>query len=575
MLGLIAGAPAVLGAWIGAAAFNASLAAFLFGFGAGAIVQVIVQLAPTLRDDEGRLLHPPAVGRAARRDGADVRHRAAGRRLMAVEQQRHSDAIEDYAKAIYALSRRGGGVVSTNALAERLGVTPASASAMVKKLAERGLAAHVPYKGVELTASGERVALEVLRHHRLLELYLSEHLGVPWDRVHDEAEALEHVISEDLEARIAAKLGHPTHDPHGDPIPSAELVIDEGETHALEALPVGAQGRFVRVSDADATMLRWLHEQGIELGAALEVVDRQPFEGPLTIRIRDRDHVLGGRVARAMRVELDVRCPKLGRWAGSPSFCSPPPCCSRAAAAPTTPRTRLRRFPPPAGCATRCATRRRSRPPTSRPSRAARCSRWPTPPGRPAPSWAWRPPSSRWARTASRSGSSTTAPASCTARPRSTWRARPDAPATGPYPAPADVLVTQGRYRSKQAATEADPFAAVYAAQVPFKRPGTTRSSPSPRTARRRTPPPVRSRSSRRRRTASPSVGEPAPKVETDTKASARGDLSSIDTRTPPSDMHERSFADVVGKKPVALLFATPQLCQSRVCGPVVDVALS
>ena len=217
---------------------------------------------------------------------------------------RHSDAIEDYAKAIYALSRRGGGAVSTTALSERLGVTPASASAMVKKLAERGLAAHVPYKGVELTGAGERVALEVLRHHRLLELYLAEHLGVPWDRVHDEAEALEHVISEDLEARIAAKLGHPTHDPHGDPIPSAELVIDEGDTQALEALPVGARGCFVRVSDADPTMLRWLHDQGIVLGAELAVVDRQPFEGPVTIQLGDREHVLGGRVAHAMRVEL-------------------------------------------------------------------------------------------------------------------------------------------------------------------------------------------------------------------------------------------------------------------------------
>jgi DtxR family transcriptional regulator, Mn-dependent transcriptional regulator len=218
--------------------------------------------------------------------------------------ERHSDAIEDYAKAIYALSRRGGGAVSTTALSERLGVTPASASAMVKKLAERGLAAHVPYKGVELTPAGERVALEVLRHHRLLELYLAEHLGVPWDRVHDEAEALEHVISEDLEARISAKLGNPTHDPHGDPIPSVELVIDEGNTQALEALPVGSKGRFVRVSDADPTMLRWLHDQGIELGAALAVVARQPFEGPVTIRLAGREHVLGGRVAHAMRVEL-------------------------------------------------------------------------------------------------------------------------------------------------------------------------------------------------------------------------------------------------------------------------------
>ena len=126
----------------------------------------------------------------------------------------------------------------------------------------------------------------------------------PWDRVHDEAEALEHVISEDLEARIAAKLGNPTHDPHGDPIPDADLVMDEGDTQALEALPVGARGRFVRVSDADPTMLRWLHDQGIALGAELAVVDRQPFEGPVTIRLADREHVLGGRVAHAMRVEL-------------------------------------------------------------------------------------------------------------------------------------------------------------------------------------------------------------------------------------------------------------------------------
>ena len=218
---------------------------------------------------------------------------------------RHSDAIEDYAKAIYALSRRGGGVVSTNALAERLGVTPASASAMVKKLAERGLAAHAPYKGVELTESGERVALEVLRHHRLLELYLAEHLGVPWDRVHDEAEALEHVISEDLEARIAAKLGNPTHDPHGDPIPSAALEIDEGHAHPLESLEPGSTGRFVRVSDSDPEMLRYLDERGVRLGDALEVVERQPFGGPLTVRVGADLHTLGGGLASAMRVELD------------------------------------------------------------------------------------------------------------------------------------------------------------------------------------------------------------------------------------------------------------------------------
>ncbi|HMJ03779.1 MAG TPA: metal-dependent transcriptional regulator [Conexibacter sp.] len=220
---------------------------------------------------------------------------------------RPSEAIEDYAKAIYALQRRTGGEegVSTNDLAERLGVTPASVSAMLKKLADRGLAVHERYRGVVLTPEGEHVALEILRHHRLLELYLAEHLGVPWDRVHEEAEALEHVISEDLEARIAAKLGNPTHDPHGDPIPSADLVMEEGDTRSLAELEPGARGRFVRISDSDSAMLRYLDERGVRLGDALEVLDRQPFGGPLTVRFGAAEHVLGGGLAAAMRVELD------------------------------------------------------------------------------------------------------------------------------------------------------------------------------------------------------------------------------------------------------------------------------
>src|SRR5690242_21227272 len=148
-------------------------------------------------------------------------------------------AVEDYAKAIYALETHTGGPVSTNALAERLGVTAASASNMAKKLDQLGLVEHVPYKGVKLTPAGLKVALEVLRHHRLLELYLAETLDVPWDRVHDEAEVLEHVLSEELEALIAAKLGNPTHDPHGDPIPSADLVLDEEETESLAAAEPG------------------------------------------------------------------------------------------------------------------------------------------------------------------------------------------------------------------------------------------------------------------------------------------------------------------------------------------------
>jgi len=217
---------------------------------------------------------------------------------------RPSEAIEDYAKAIYSLAGRTGGAVSTNALAERLGVTPASVSAMVKKLDDRGLVEHVPYKGVALTPAGTRVALEVLRHHRLLETYLAEHLGVPWDRVHEEAEALEHVLSEYLEARIAAKLGNPTHDPHGDPIPSVELEIAEGHTVPLSGLDAGARGHFVRVSDSDPEMLRYLADRGVALGDELEVLERQPFDGPLTVRFGDRLLTLGGALARAMRVEL-------------------------------------------------------------------------------------------------------------------------------------------------------------------------------------------------------------------------------------------------------------------------------
>src|SRR2546430_7446453 len=158
-----------------------------------------------------------------------------------------SPAVEDYTKAIYALQERGDGcAVTANALAERLGVTPASASAMVKKLAGMGLVSHVRYRGVQLTAKGSAIALEVIRHHRLLEAYLSESLGVPWDRVHDEAEVLEHVLSEELEELIARKLGDPTRDPHGDPIPTRELTIEVDETVTLESLDPGARGLFVR-----------------------------------------------------------------------------------------------------------------------------------------------------------------------------------------------------------------------------------------------------------------------------------------------------------------------------------------
>jgi len=222
---------------------------------------------------------------------------------MASQNLPHSVAIEDYAKAIYQLQLDGGDAVSTTLLADRLGVTPGSVSGMMKRLDELGLVAHEPYRGVRLTDSGRRVALEVIRHHRLLELFLAEVLEVPWDRVHTEAEVLEHVLSEDLEKLIAAKLGDPSHDPHGDPIPTAELTIEEPDTMPLDALEPGAEGILVSISDSDPEMLRYLAERGIAPGDAFSVVDRQPFGGPLFVRFGEEQHAIGGALARAMRVE--------------------------------------------------------------------------------------------------------------------------------------------------------------------------------------------------------------------------------------------------------------------------------
>lgn len=222
---------------------------------------------------------------------------------MATKETARTPAVEDYSKAIFTLESRSGEPVSTTSLAERLAITPGSVSAMLKRLDELGLITHIPYRGVRLTEDGRLIALEVIRHHRLLESYLADVLGMPWDRVHDEAEVLEHVISEDLEALIAAKLGHPTIDPHGDPIPSVEFDLEEPQTLGLDELAIGSTGRFVRVSDSDPEMLRYLAEQGIGIGEELEVMERQPFGGPLFVRFGERTHALGDALTRAMRVE--------------------------------------------------------------------------------------------------------------------------------------------------------------------------------------------------------------------------------------------------------------------------------
>jgi DtxR family transcriptional regulator, Mn-dependent transcriptional regulator len=211
-------------------------------------------------------------------------------------------AVQDYAKAIYTLESRDG-AASTTDLAELLEVRPASVSGMLRKLAALGLVEHERYRGVRLTARGRRVALEVIRHHRLVELFLVESLGMTWDEVHDEAEVLEHALSEELEELIATKLGDPTVDPHGEPIPSRELKLAETSAPALTELEPGDAATFVRISGADPEMLRFLGERGIVPGTRLELIERQPFDGPLFVRVGRKVHPLGAVLARAMHVE--------------------------------------------------------------------------------------------------------------------------------------------------------------------------------------------------------------------------------------------------------------------------------
>ncbi len=213
-------------------------------------------------------------------------------------------AVEDYTKAIFSLTGWGSETASTNDLAGKLGVKAGSVSAMIKKLDEAGLVERVPYHGVRLTDDGARVALGVIRRHRLLELFLSEVLEVPWERVHDEAEVLEHALSEDLTELISLKLGDPSFDPHGDPIPDRDLHLEETETRPLATMNPGERATFVRVSDSNSEMLAYLTLTGISVGHEIEMVERQPFDGPVSVRILEKNHVLGLTLADAMRVVI-------------------------------------------------------------------------------------------------------------------------------------------------------------------------------------------------------------------------------------------------------------------------------
>jgi DtxR family Mn-dependent transcriptional regulator len=218
--------------------------------------------------------------------------------------RRTNEGAENYAKALYELQARGT-PVGTKAVAERLGVTPASASGMLKRLADEGVVEYEPYHGARLTPEGERIALEVIRHHRLIELFLAEVLDMPWDQVHSEAEVLEHHISEELEELIAAKLGQPVRDPHGDPIPDRDLEVTIEDSVPLIDLEPGEHGVFARVSDSDSSMLRYLAEHAIQPGARLLVRSREPFGGPLMVEIAGRTHPLGPELAESMRVRRE------------------------------------------------------------------------------------------------------------------------------------------------------------------------------------------------------------------------------------------------------------------------------
>jgi len=209
--------------------------------------------------------------------------------------------MENYLKAIFEILEHQDRA-STSSIAGRMGIAPPSVTAMVKKLAELRLVTHEPYQGVRLTPVGEMAAVEIVRHHRLIERYLAEALGVPWDQVHDEAEKLEHVISEDLEDRIDGALGFPTVDPHGAPIPHRDGTVKRVSGRPLTDVDAGERVEVVEVDDRDPAVLRYLGERGLYPGTSLEVVVVEPFGGSITARVADREFALGRDAAASVRV---------------------------------------------------------------------------------------------------------------------------------------------------------------------------------------------------------------------------------------------------------------------------------
>jgi DtxR family Mn-dependent transcriptional regulator len=212
-----------------------------------------------------------------------------------------SEAIEDFLKTVYMLQQEHDRV-QTSALAEALDISAPSITEMAKKLAKANLVIHEPYRGIRLTPEGERVALEIVRHHRLLELFLVRALGYTWDEVHEEAERLEHAVSGRLAERIAEYLGNPLYDPHGDPIPSVEGDVYPRALTPLTEWPREKKGRVERLQDQSPDMLRYLAQKGLIIGAQVEVVASDPFDGPLTLVVEGRKQVIGQNAARYVLV---------------------------------------------------------------------------------------------------------------------------------------------------------------------------------------------------------------------------------------------------------------------------------
>ncbi len=216
-----------------------------------------------------------------------------------------SRPMEDYLKTIYLIHEREGKGVSTTAIAAALNVTPASVTGMVKKLAEMKLVRHTPYQGVELTKTGEKIALEVVRHHRLLELFLIEALGYSWDEVHAEADALEHVISEEFEERMAARLGHPVVDPHGDPIPARDGTFTALKERALLSMQAGESAQITHINDTNSAMLRYAASLGLTPATRLTLLEAEPFGGSLRVKIGKTEKSIGRELAAQIFVTSD------------------------------------------------------------------------------------------------------------------------------------------------------------------------------------------------------------------------------------------------------------------------------